>query len=461
MVERSTLPVDANRGPEKSAKEENLINGTSSERRPRSSNWGSDHSLRTSSPSKCSRRKTHSSYSSQKSDIGPSSDTASSSPSSKSSSRSASPSKSSRRPSSPSKSSHRTSSPSKSSHRSSSPLKSNSHRSSSPSKRSRTETSGQPKTRSSSPGRVHLSRNDSSSSPHGSIMKTTEDKVKEATQILLSGEGETADANGKYLRRSFGSTSGNSVVVDIDSIPLSNRGSRRASMAFGENTSNPPADNHSTSSGDGKKTKIRIKIRRVKSDKPEIPKSVRFSEASPDLKENTLYCDEEVDDLWYNQLDLNMFKDDIEQTLDQITDNAKQSEAWRKSLSRAYEMSCRVDSEDSFKEKRSATYKLVKYRLKDVFMETDEVVGLESLLADQIKSDSNRRRARVLDLNDKLRAERQRRKRLGIQLEGDHLVDAEKLFQESIEASRASRYFAYGLAVSQYAAFKEQRKYEI
>ena len=194
-------------------------------------------------------------------------------------------------------------------------------------------------------------------------------------------------------------------------------------------------------------------VKTESTDRPTCRKTVSFDEALNVSYENNVLSEDEVHELWFDRYHLESFRTELETLVDDITTKLKRrTEVWRKKMIRAYDVGCNAESDECIHDNNSPSYKLMVHSLKDLYKETAQLVGLEHLLADEIRFDGNRRRGRVLDLLDKLRDERERRRVMKMPLPLDDDTDNEKLFKECSEASLASRCFAHGVAVARVAA---------
>ena len=187
--------------------------------------------------------------------------------------------------------------------------------------------------------------------------------------------------------------------------------------------------------------------------KPICDKSVRFDESSNVSYENHILHKEEVCELWFDRYHLESFRNDLERLVDSIsTQLRKRKEVWCKKITRAYRIGCAAgESDECTNDHGASAFKMMAHALRDLYKETVQLVGIEHLIADEIRTDSNRRRAQVLDLMDKLRDERERRQRLRMPLPLDDATDGDRLFKESCEASFSSRLFAHSVAIARSA----------
>ncbi|KAL7581673.1 hypothetical protein ACA910_022220 [Epithemia clementina (nom. ined.)] len=194
-------------------------------------------------------------------------------------------------------------------------------------------------------------------------------------------------------------------------------------------------------------------VKSQKSNRPACKKRVSFDETCNVSYDNQIMDEEDVRELWFDQYHLESFRTELETLVGDITTKLKKrTEVWRKKMMRAYDVGCNAESDAFLHDTSSSTFTVMAHTLKDLYKETAQLVGLEHHLADEIRSDGNRRRARVLDLMDKIRDERERRRVLKIPLPLDDDTDHEKLFKECMEASLASRCWAHGTAVARAAA---------
>eukprot|EP00527_Entomoneis_sp_CCMP2396_P006279 CAMPEP_0198148428 /NCGR_PEP_ID=MMETSP1443-20131203/41397_1 /TAXON_ID=186043 /ORGANISM="Entomoneis sp., Strain CCMP2396" /LENGTH=403 /DNA_ID=CAMNT_0043813113 /DNA_START=79 /DNA_END=1290 /DNA_ORIENTATION=- len=186
----------------------------------------------------------------------------------------------------------------------------------------------------------------------------------------------------------------------------------------------------------------------LRKDQPPSAHKKKVWHASDDTV--TYYDNEEVDEeevkaLWFDPYDLRYFREANDQMLEKLVSDGSAA-VWQLVIQRAFDACGGADDEEDLKTTRTVCYKM-----KNIYRQEPEMVGLEHIFLESIKYDGNRRRGKVLDLVEKIQNERYFRRRASGK-GPDHSDERARLSYECTEKSRTSRFFSHGMAMARLSA---------